>query len=124
MNCPWCGYPNFEVRCSACGAREPKRDWPRCLIALLMLVLASGQWWEIDFPANAANVWIQVDTECKGKDGTLNFLAIDSYQIEPEDTHARMRRQPTPKGERCTVKVGTLDDKRYYTDVVILIQED
>lgn len=96
------------------------RPW----VLSLMLVVASGQFWDITFTAYPSNVLLHVDTSCKDKAGMLVFLAIDEYEIEPTDTHGQMHKQNTPDGVRCTVLVGTLDEHRHFTQSAIVIQED
>lgn len=98
------------------------------LLALFMLVVAQGMNWRVDFNADTENVGVVVTTECKGK---TPFFAYDRYDFVDNSIETiTMRRQPTPKGERCTVQASIMrapDDNpehEYMGESVIVIQED
>ena len=66
-------------------------------------------------------------TECKNP----NYFAYDSFPIlDAGDSLLRARRQPTPKGARCTVQADIMrqkdDDPKhdYIAESVIVIQKD
>lgn len=65
-----------------------------------MEVHQAGAAWRLTFQPNQENVGLVLITECKGREP---FYAYDRFDIPPTASQAWMRRQPTPKGARCTV---------------------
>ncbi len=97
---------------------------------LLILVTAVGLQWDITFEPHADNIGVIVVTDCKGK---VPYFAYDRVDLVEEfQSHIRMRRQPTPKGARCTVMASVMrvvegdDDPahEYIGESVIVIQEN
>jgi len=92
-----------------------------------MTLTPAGQQWVIEFEPHEANVGVVVVTECKGTE----FYAYDSFPIlDPAQSLLRARRQPTPKGARCTVQASIMrqidDDPNHDVvgESVIVVQGD
>lgn len=136
MNCPVCGQ-YFEARCPSCGWR----GYLRRLLPIFILVTAIGMNWQINFNVDGDNVGVVVTTECKirtttDKDGKTivvspPFYAYDRVDLaDASQSTITMRRQPTPKGARCTVMASIMraydndPSHEYAGESVIVIQED
>jgi len=65
-----------------------------------MTATPAGPQWVLMFQAHVDNVSAVIVTECQ----TPGFFAYDSFPIlDPAQSRLLVRRQPTPKGARCTV---------------------
>ena len=73
-----------------------------------MTLTPAGPRWVIDFEPHEANVGVVVVTQCHGTD----FFAYDSFPIlDPASSHLSVRRQPVPRGARCTVQADVMRQK-------------
>lgn len=72
---------------------------------LMVLALVNGMW-DITFPDDGDNTAVVLITECKGP---VPFYAYDRFAMTTEfQTHMRVRRQPTPRGESCTFRADLM----------------
>lgn len=98
MNCPLCGQW-FEARCPSCGWR----GWRRFAAFIFILAVSTGQFWHVTWDAVPYQSAIIAITEC------MNAKKLYVFDRQPlvEDGQgsADIRRQLTPAGERCTVRI-------------------
>lgn len=79
----------------------------RAVVVSVILTITSAGWY-VTFTPHPLNVGVQLTTECRAKDGRLDFSAVDYVQVAPEDENLTLRRQTTPRGQRCTVVASVL----------------
>jgi hypothetical protein len=100
------------------------RGW---LAALMLTAISTGSHWHVQWEPQADQYEIVAVTECAGS----HFYAYDAFPItELGQDEADIRRQHTPAGERCTVRIMVMasDDSglnEAATDqATIVIQQD
>ena len=69
-------------------------------ITVIILLAIVGNTLDITWQAHADNVKLIIVYDCQGKQP---FRAVNTWDIEPNDSHAEVRRVPTPIGQQCWI---------------------
>ena len=78
------------------------RGW---LAALMLTAISTGSAWHVQWEPQADQYAVVAVTECKGS----HFYAYDEFPlVDIGQEEADIRRQHTPRGERCTVTITVI----------------
>jgi hypothetical protein len=93
------------------GLRDGQRDKLGDVLMLTLLLamltaVSTGMHWHVQWQPQADQYAIVAVTECKQS----HFYAYDEFPLVDDlgQDEADIRRQRTPKGERCTVRISVI----------------
>lgn len=94
---------------------------------LFITLLSLGNTWKVDWESNQLNKELQIVYTCQKDADHPVFIAINQWDIEPEDTKAIVRAVPTPKGQLCQVTASIIQaiyNMEWVSEYILIYKTD